>query len=160
MLHIDPYVSKLIVEAAQNNMQEKESMSDNHTSHFNAEKRTVMICDDDEDLLNLFGQALKPKYNTILVSSGEDCIDKFIKENNKGNKIHLILLDYKLGDMLGDSVARKIKEYNGVKIILISAYDPDDSLIKELQENNYISKCIEKPVHLSNLMETIANTIS
>jgi two-component SAPR family response regulator len=62
--------------------------------------------------------------------------------------------------MLGDSVARKIKEYNGVKIILISAYDLDDSLIKELQENNYISKCIEKPVHLNNLMETIANTIS
>ena len=83
-----------------------------------------------------------------------------VKENNQGNKIHLILLDYKLGDMLGDSVARKIKEYNGVKIILISAYDLDDSLIKELQENNYISKCIEKPVHLSNLMETIANTIS
>ena len=160
MLHIDPYVSKLIVEAAQNNMQEKESMSDNHTSYFNAEKRTVMICDDDEDLLNLFGKALKPKYNTILVSSGEDCIDKFIKENNQGNKIHLILLDYKLGDMLGDSVARKIKEYNGVKIILISAYDLDDPLIKELQENNYISKCIEKPVHLSNLMETIADTIS
>ena len=83
-----------------------------------------------------------------------------VKENNQGNKIHLILLDYKLGDMFGDSVARKIKEYNGVKIILISAYDLDDSLIKELQENNYISKCIEKPVHLSNLIETIANTIS
>jgi hypothetical protein len=28
MLHIDPYVNKLIVEAAQNNMQEKESMSE------------------------------------------------------------------------------------------------------------------------------------
>ena len=83
-----------------------------------------------------------------------------VKENNQGNKIHLILLDYKLGDMFGDSVARKIKEYNGVKIILISAYDLDDPLIKELQENNYISKCIEKPVHLSNLMETIADTIS
>jgi hypothetical protein len=25
------------------------------------------------------------------------------------NKIHLIMLDYKLGDMFGDSVARKIK---------------------------------------------------
>ena len=119
-----------------------------------------MICDDDEDLLNLFGQALKSKYNTILVSSGEGCINKFIKEKNQGNKINLILLDYKLGDMLGDSVARKIKEYNGVKIILISAYDLDYSLINELQENNYISKYMEKPVHLSSLMETIANTIS
>ena len=130
------------------------------TSHFGAGRKTVMICDDEPDLLHLFGQALKSKYNVIQVSSGKSCIYRFVKEKKYGNKIHLLLLDYRLGDMFGDSVARKIKEYNGVKIILISAYDLDDSLIKELQENNYISKCIEKPVHLSNLMETIANTIS
>jgi response regulator RpfG family c-di-GMP phosphodiesterase len=74
--------------------------------------KTVMICDDDNDLLQLFGKALKSRYNIILVSSGEDCIDRFIKEKNRGNYIHLILLDYKLGDIFGDSVARKVKEYN------------------------------------------------
>jgi response regulator RpfG family c-di-GMP phosphodiesterase len=72
-------------------------------------KKTVMVCDDERDLLQLFGRALRSKYDVILVSSGEDCIDKFIKEKNRGNKIHLLLLDYKLGDMFGDSVARKIK---------------------------------------------------
>ena len=30
--------------------------------------------------------------------------------------------------MFGDLVARKIKEYNGTKIILISAYDLDGKL--------------------------------
>jgi CheY-like chemotaxis protein len=119
-----------------------------------------MICDDESDLRNLFGQALKPKYNTILVSSGEDCIDRFIKEKNQGNKISLILLDYKLGDMFGDSVARRIKEYNGVKIILFSAYELDDSLLEELEENDYISTYIEKPIHLTNLIEIVAKTIS
>ena len=122
-------------------------------------KKTVMICDDERDLLTLFGQALKSRYNIILVSCGEDCIEKFIEEKNRGNKIHLLLLDYKLGDMCGDSVARKIREYNGVKIILISAYDLDDSLIKELQENNYISKYIEKPIHLTNLIDLVADTV-
>jgi response regulator RpfG family c-di-GMP phosphodiesterase len=134
-------------------------MSDNHTDHFDAEKRTVMICDDDKDLLNLFGQALKPKYNTILVSSGEDCINKFIEEKNRGNKIHLILLDYRLEDMPGDFVARKIKEHNGVKIILISAFEVDYILFKELEENNYIVKFIQKPFHLSDLIDQVANTI-
>jgi response regulator RpfG family c-di-GMP phosphodiesterase len=73
-------------------------------------KKTVMICDDERDLLELFGLALNIKYNVILVDSGEDCIDKYINEKNQGNEMHLILLDYRLGGMFGDSVARKIKE--------------------------------------------------
>jgi DNA-binding NtrC family response regulator len=131
----------------------------NHlASHSNTEKKTVMICDDERDLLELFGLALKTKYNVILVSSGEDCIDKFIDEKNRGNKIHLVLLDYRLGG--SDSVARKIKEYNGTKIILISAYDLDDTLVKDLEENNYIAKYIEKPILMNSLIELVADTIS
>ena len=129
-------------------------------SHSDTEKKTVMICDDERDLLELFGLALKIKYNVILVSSGEDCIDKYIDEKNQGNKIHLILLDYRLGGMFGDSVARKIKEYNGTKIILISAYDLDGELVKDLEENKYIAKYIEKPIQLANLIDLVADTIS
>ena len=83
----------------------------------------------------------------------------FIEEKNRGNKIHILLLDYKLGDMLGDSVARKIKEYNGVKIILISAYDLDSDFVKELEENNYIVKYIEKPIQIPDLIQIVASTI-
>jgi hypothetical protein len=36
--------------------------------------------------------------------------------------------------------------FNGTKIILISAYDLDSSLVKELEENKYIVKYIEKPI--------------
>ena len=133
---------------------------DRQADHLDAEKKTVMICDDDADLLNLFGQALEYKYNVIQVGSGEACIAKFIEEKNRGNKIHLIMLGYRLGDMFGDSVARKIKEYNGVKIILISAFELDHALIKELQENNYISICIEKPVHLTDLVDVVTDTIN
>ena len=63
-------------------------------SYSDTEKKTVMICDDERDLLELFGLALNIKYNVILVDSGEDCIDKYIDEKNQGNKIHLLLLDY------------------------------------------------------------------
>ena len=128
-------------------------------SYSDTEKKTVMICDDERDLLELFGKALQTKYNVILVSSGEDCIDEYIDEKNQGNKIHLILLDYRLGGMFGDSVARKIKEYNGTKIILISAYDLDDVLVKDLEQNKYIAKYVEKPIHLTNLRELVADLI-
>ena len=135
-------------------------MSNYLASHLDTGKKIVMICDDELDLLEFFGLALKIKYNVILVSSGEDCIDKYIDEKNKGNKIHLILLDYRLGGMFGDSVAKKIKEYNGTKIILISAYDLDGELVKDLEENKYIAKYIEKPISINSLIESVADTIS
>ena len=133
-------------------------MSNYLASHSDTEKKTVMMCDDERDLLELFGKALQTRYNVILVSSGEDCIEKFIAEKSRGNKIHLILLDYRLGGMFGDSVARKIKEYNGTKIILISAYDLDGELVKDL-EDKYIAKYVEKPIHLTNLRELVADLI-
>jgi response regulator RpfG family c-di-GMP phosphodiesterase len=135
-------------------------MLNHFASHSDTEKKTVMICDDERDLLELFGLVLNIKYNVILVSSGEDCIDKFIDEKSRGNKIHLLLLDYRLGGMFGDSVARKIKEYNGTKIILISAYDLDDEILKDLEENNYIAKFVEKPILINSLIELVADTIS
>jgi response regulator RpfG family c-di-GMP phosphodiesterase len=135
-------------------------MSNYLASHLDTEKKTVMICDDELDLLEFFGLALKIKYNVILVSSGEDCIDKYIDEKNQGNKIHLIIIDYRLGGMFGDSVAKKIKEYNGTKIILISAYDLDGELVKDLEENKYIAKYIEKPISINSLIESVADTIS
>jgi response regulator RpfG family c-di-GMP phosphodiesterase len=128
-------------------------------SHPTEDKKTIMVCDDEPDLLQLFGMALKSKYNVILVSSGEDCIDKFVEEKTQGNKVHLILLDYRLGDMLGDSVAKKIKAYNGTKIILISAYDLTNVVVKELEENKYIVKYIKKPIQVADLIEIVASTI-
>ena len=97
----------------------------------------------------------KSKYNIILVGSGEECIKKYIEELNRGNKIHLILLDYKLSDMMGDSVARKIKEYSGTKIILISAYNVDDVLVKELENGGYISRYVLKPIDTNRLTDLI-----
>jgi CheY-like chemotaxis protein len=119
-----------------------------------------MICEDDPDLLNLFGMAFRSKYNLILVSSGKDCIERFIEEKNHGNRIHLILLDYRLRDIPGDSVARKIKEYNGTKIILITAYSLDDALLDELEDRKCIVKYVKKPIYLRNLIKLVEETIS
>ena len=130
------------------------------SNHPVPDKKTVMICDDEQDLLLLFGLALESKYNVIQVGSGEDCIEKYLEEMNRRNKVHLILLDYRLGDMLGDSVARTIKQYNGTKIILISAYDLDSALVKELEDNEYIVKYVKKPIELTDLIELVANMIS
>jgi CheY-like chemotaxis protein len=131
----------------------------NYTNHLVPRKKTIMKCDDEQDLLQLFGLAFKSKYDVILVASGEECIDRYISEKNGGNKIDLILLDYGLGSILGDSVARKIKEYDETKIILISSYDLDDELLKELRDGKYIIKYIEKPIYVNDLLDLVSEMV-
>ena len=125
----------------------------------NADKKTVMICEDDPDILRLYGLALKSQYNVILVDSGEECIKRFIEERKRDNKIHLLLLDYKIRDMPGDFITHKIDEADGTKIILISAYNMDDSVLKELRETKSVVKFVKKPIHLSSLIKLVEETI-
>ena len=94
-----------------------------NNNKFATEKKTVMICEDEPDVLLSFEIMLKSKYNIMLVDSGEECIARYIEEINRGNKRDFGLLDYRLCDIMGDSVARKIKEYGETKIILISAFN-------------------------------------
>ena len=115
-----------------------------------------MICENEPDVRLLFGLVLGSRYDVLMVDSGEECIERYIEETSLGNKIHLILLDYKLDDMMGDSVARKIKEYSGTKIILNSAYSVDEVLVKELENGNYISKYIQKPFDTDRLTDLVA----
>ena len=107
----------------------------------------------------MFELELQSKYNVLTADSGKECIQKFIHEKQEGKKIDLILLDYKLGDMPGGDVARKIKQLNGVKIILITAYDLDEQSVEDLKLNGYIVDVVRKPVDLEWLSSKIAQNI-
>ena len=131
----------------------------NNKDNSERKKKTVMICDNEQDVLHLFALVFKSQYNVILVNSGEECIKRYTEEIHRGNKIHLVILDYKLGSMLGDSVARKINEFNKTNIILISAYDVDHSLVQELEDSNYISKYIKKPVTNDFLTDLVTEIV-
>jgi CheY-like chemotaxis protein len=64
-----------------------------------------------------------------------------------------------LGGMLGDSVARNIKEFNETKIILNSAYNVDDVLKRDLENGNYISRYIQKPFDTDRLTDRMAEIV-
>jgi hypothetical protein len=49
-------------------------------SNLKRKKKIMMICDDNPDMLLLSGLVLESRYNLIMVDSGEECIDKYIKE--------------------------------------------------------------------------------
>jgi CheY-like chemotaxis protein len=122
--------------------------------------KTVMICDDEVDLLYLFKSALEPTYHVVAVDSGRDCIEKFIEERQKGKKVDVLLLDYKLGDMLGDIVACKIHELNGVKTFLISAYELEQDVVKHLMERRCIIGVMRKPIRMSAMIKELEKALA
>lgn len=119
-----------------------------------------MICDDEVDLLNVYKKALDREYEVIIVDSGKECIERYIAEKHSGKKINVLLLDYKLGDMLGDIVACKISELNGVKTVLISAYDLDQGMVKDLIARRCIVGAMRKPTRLPVMIEQIQQLLA
>lgn len=118
-------------------------------------RKTVMICDDEVDLLYLFKSALEPTYDVLAAESGRGCIEKFLEEKRKGKKVDVLLLDYKLGDMLGDIVACKIHELNGVKTFIISAYELEQAVVSHLMEQRCIIGVMKKPIRMSIMIKEL-----
>ena len=122
-------------------------------------EHTLLICDDEPDLLELYAAMFSDDYKIMKASSGEECIRKYIETKEKMDDITVILLDFRIVEVTGDKVARDIKEINDAKIILISAYEINHDLIQRLKDERVIVEFVPKPVSLDTLKRIIAKTI-
>lgn len=122
-------------------------------------KPTVMVCDDEADLLAMYATALKMQYNMLTVNSGKACTEKYMEYTLHSKKIDIILLDYRLGDSLGDDIACKIRDLDGTKIILISAYDLEREKLDALKTSNCIVGMLVKPVSMKALIERVQQAL-
>ena len=123
-------------------------------------QKTILVCDDETDLLLMFRIYLESQYRVLTVDSGKSWIDTILDLKNKNEEIDLLLLDYKLGDISGDIVARKVKEIDDVKILLITAFELDNQIVSELIQEELIEDVVKKPVQLEQLSQKIKETIA
>jgi len=78
----------------------------------------------------------------------------------RGKKIDILLMDYRLGDIMGDDIACKVSELDGTKVILVSAFDLEKQKVDKLKTSNCIVDSIVKPVSLPVLLERVQRAIS
>ena len=52
-------------------------------------------------------------------------------------------------------MAHKIKELNDVKIIMITAYEVNHDIIRELEDNQLIVDIVQKPITIDHLMAKV-----
>jgi len=111
---------------------------------------TILVVDDNEDLLETFAMILKRRgFSVETAGNGASAVDKF-----KEQDFDVTLMDIVMPEMNGLEAFRKIKEIQPeASIILMTAYS-DEDLIKTAK-NEGVHRVINKPIRIDKLIELI-----
>jgi len=113
-------------------------------------KSSIMIVDDEPDILIVLGEFLsKEGFKVLTANDGKKAIEK-IKEN----KIDLILLDMAMPNLNGIETLREIKKLSpAVSVIMITAYRDAEKVVEAFRLGAY--DCIFKPFDLKYLRKAV-----
>jgi DNA-binding NtrC family response regulator len=111
---------------------------------------TILVVDDNEDLLETFAMILKRRgFSVETASNGASAVDKF-----KEHEFDVTLMDIVMPEMNGVEASRKIKESQPeASIILMTAYS-DEDLIQTARKEG-VRRIIQKPIRIDQLIELI-----
>jgi response regulator RpfG family c-di-GMP phosphodiesterase len=120
----------------------------------------ILLVDDEKDILDLFSEYLTSNgFNTISFDNPIKAIKYFYQNPNNCS---LVITDYKMPQMSGIDLIKKIKEKDTdykIKTIIISAFIKDN-LPYDKSYITMIDKILEKPVYLDRLKNEVQELIS
>ena len=107
------------------------------------DKNTILICDDEPDIISLVQKFLQlDNFNTLTCSNGKEALKDL---EDKYKEIILILCDIMMPGLSGFEVLRTIKSketYKDIKVILftVKSFKEDKEKGKDLGADGYITK--------------------
>lgn len=119
-------------------------------------KKTILLIDDNPELLEVLTDELSEIYNIVTASNGKEALDKLNK-----NDVNVIICDVMMPVMDGFefcSIVKSNMEYSHFPVILLTARNTLQSKIQGLDFG--ADAYIEKPFSVEHLMAQIANLIS
>ena len=120
----------------------------------------ILLVDDEKDILDLFSEYLTSNgFNTISFDNPDKALEYFYQNPNNCS---LVITDYKMPQMSGIDLIKKIKEKDTdykIKTIIISAFIKDN-LPYDKSYITMIDKILEKPVYLDRLKNEVKELIS
>ncbi len=136
------------------------SISDKSEEEMTLPPLEVLVIDDDEVLLETASDTLIALgTNPDLAESGDTALTKITAKKNQNKLYDVIILDWKMPDISGLELTKKIRQIVGddVSIILVSAYDWTQ--IEENAKDAGISGFISKPLFRSSLYKKISEVL-
>ncbi len=116
--------------------------------------RSVLIVDDDEDILDIFEMTLlEGGYTVETALTGTEALAKA-----KDLKFDVAILDIVLPDLRGDKLALKLKKGNDdVNIIFVTGYSNMQDCINSL--NIGVSDILLKPIGEEELLQAVESAL-
>lgn len=119
----------------------------------------VLVVDDHYMAQDILVSILDKQVNNIeRASSGEEAYRKIIAANESGDGFDVVFLDWKIPDLPGIEVVRRIEDYgkaHGLKVILVSAYSRDE-LLRFKEQSELIVDVLSKPVMPETVNRSLA----
>ena len=116
-------------------------------------KPTILIIDDEAELLESLRNLLSEDYNVLCAEKGRKGLAIL-----KRNKVDLVLLDYRLPDINGIEVLKRIKGVQpDIPLIMMSGYGDKTLVVSAWDEK--ADGYLDKPLNIDLLQEKIAEFI-
>lgn len=115
-----------------------------------AEQTSVLVVDDNEDLLDTLALILKRRgFSVDTAGDGACAVDKF-----KSRQFDVILMDIVMPRMNGVEAFRRIREMSPrAKVILMTAYSEEELMKMALDEGAH--QVVHKPIRIDQMIEMI-----
>lgn len=114
-----------------------------------AVEKSVIVVDDEHDLVNLFTDALSSYGYDVSAFTDPIAALEYIKKNP--DKYSLLITDFSMNNMNGCELGNKVKGLNNnIQVILITAYENIDGNILNFER-------LKKPITLQILLEKVNN---
>jgi CheY-like chemotaxis protein len=111
---------------------------------------TILIVDDEEDVVEIYALALSDAYDVRKAYSGEEALEKV------EDTVDVVLLDRRMPGLSGQDVLEKIRQRGiDVRVGMVTAVDPDFD-IAEMDFDAYLTK----PVADEDIREKVEELLS
>lgn len=134
---------------------ETEGISDTGSSEFSGKKFTVLLVEDNVDLLNLTREALSEWFRVLRASNGREALEVLAQES-----VDVIVSDVMMPEMDGMELCGKVKSdvsYSHIPVILLTAKTTLESKVEGLECGADVY--IEKPFSIKQLHMQIENLL-
>jgi response regulator RpfG family c-di-GMP phosphodiesterase len=113
-------------------------------------KLTLMIVDDEEQILKMLARLFRGDYRVVTANGGQEGLKKFEEERPE-----LILSDQRMAGMTGIEMLKAISEKEpGTVRLLITGYSDIDAVI-EAVNHKLLDRYITKPWNNDDLVEVV-----
>jgi DNA-binding response OmpR family regulator len=122
-------------------------------------KNTVLVIDDDEDLLKLIVSSFKRKgFEVLSFENGSKALSYISKKENL-EPVCLILLDRILPDMDGLTILGKLDNQAQIPVLVLSMLSTEKDMLEGLQKGavDYMTKPFSIPILMEKAQRLILN---